>query len=584
VATADFNSDGKLDLASTNASANSVSVLLGTGSGGFAAANHFPAGTDPRSVTVADFNNDGNLDLATANKDSYAVRTPPYDVNRVSVMLGDGLGHFAAPVNAPSIYGLYGDPISMAVGDFNRDSKMDLAVTTKDNFDDTGGYLNLMLGDGQGGIVGSYLYNLTSGSPTGLAVADLNADGKPDVVTTTDTSFAASVMLGNGDGTLGSPSLFGTGGQWPRAVTVGDFTSDGIPDLVAIGLGSGWANVLPGVGNGTFAAAIPNVSYLGDSIATADFNGDGKLDAVTGYWSGENLSLLLGRGNGTFAPPAEPWAGYSTDGVAVGDFNGDTRPDVATADYTLSAVSVLLNGGDWATKTWIGPTSGSWSTAANWSPGGVPAASDLVTIAGKVVTLSASAAIANLTLTGGATLTLAANGNRVLRTSSLSVSPTSKLNLNDNDLILDYAGASPIGGWNGSAYTGITGLIQSGRTPGGTWNGAGGIGTAMPKAIAGLTTLGVAEAADVLFLSGNDTALWGGQTVDATTVIVKYTYVGDADLNGYVDAADYGVIDNFIQFPGASGYFNGDFNFDGVIDAADYGHIDNSIQLQGAPL
>jgi alpha-D-ribose 1-methylphosphonate 5-triphosphate synthase subunit PhnH len=106
----------------------------------------------------------------------------------------------------------------------------------------------------------------------------------------------------------------------------------------------------------------------------------------------------------------------------------------------------------------------------------------------------------------------------------------------------------------------------------------------MPKAIAGLTMLGVAEAADVLFLSGNDTALWDGQTVDATTVIVKYTYVGDADLNGYVDAADYGVIDNFIQFPGASGYFNGDFNFDGVIDAADYGHIDNSIQLQGAPL
>jgi hypothetical protein len=106
----------------------------------------------------------------------------------------------------------------------------------------------------------------------------------------------------------------------------------------------------------------------------------------------------------------------------------------------------------------------------------------------------------------------------------------------------------------------------------------------MPKAIAGLTTLGVAEAADVLFLSGSATALWEGQTVDATTVIVRYTYAGDADLNGYVDAADYGYIDNYVQFPGTSGYANGDFNYDGVIDAEDYGMIDNTIQLQGPPL
>jgi len=67
-------------------------------------------------------------------------------------------------------------------------------------------------------------------------------------------------------------------------------------------------------------------------------------------------------------------------------------------------------------------------------------------------------------------------------------------------------------------------------------------------------------------------------------VLVKYTYAGDLNLDGLIDGADYGIIDNYVQFPGTSGYWNGDFNYDGVIDGADYGVIDNSIQLQGEPL
>jgi hypothetical protein len=106
----------------------------------------------------------------------------------------------------------------------------------------------------------------------------------------------------------------------------------------------------------------------------------------------------------------------------------------------------------------------------------------------------------------------------------------------------------------------------------------------MPEALGGVTGLAVAEAAGTLFLSGTATALWEGQTVDATTVLVKYTYLGDANLDGLIDGADYGVIDNCVQFPGTSGYVNGDFNYDGVIDGADYGLIDNSVQLQGPSL
>jgi len=76
------------------------------------------------------------------------------------------------------------------------------------------------------------------------------------------------------------------------------------------------------------------------------------------------------------------------------------------------------------------------------------------------------------------------------------------------------------------------------------------------------------------------TDVWSGRTVDGSAVMIKYTYMGDANLDGTIDGGDYGVIDNFVQVPAASGYFNGDFNFDGVVDGGDYGIIDNNIQAQ----
>jgi hypothetical protein len=189
----------------------------------------------------------------------------------------------------------------------------------------------------------------------------------------------------------------------------------------------------------------------------------------------------------------------------------------------------------------------------------------------------------NLLTQGHAQMT--AGGGRVLVVQSLFVDTANKalLDLTDQDMIINYTGGSPIGSWNGSAYTGITGLLQSAYNFG-AWDGSTGIRTSMPDAANGLTTLAIGEASDALFISGTETALWNGQTVDATSVLVKYTYAGDLTFDGVVDAADYGVIDNYYQFPGTSGYANGDFTYDGIIDAADYGSIDNSFQLQGPPL
>jgi hypothetical protein len=108
---------------------------------------------------------------------------------------------------------------------------------------------------------------------------------------------------------------------------------------------------------------------------------------------------------------------------------------------------------------------GNWFTAGNWSPVGVPTAGDFVKISGKSVNLSASATVSSLTITGGAQLTLGQNGNRLLRTSALSIDFDSKLDLKDNDLTIDYPGASPMGTWNDNdlAYDGVTGMILSGQ-------------------------------------------------------------------------------------------------------------------------
>jgi hypothetical protein len=99
-----------------------------------------------------------------------------------------------------------------------------------------------------------------------------------------------------------------------------------------------------------------------------------------------------------------------------------------------------------------------------------------------------------------------------------------------------------------------------------------------------LTTLGVALASNILGITGAQTDMWNGQAVNVNDVLVMYTYAGDANLDGVINGGDYGVIDNFIQVAGVSGYANGDFNYDGVIDGGDYGVIDNNIQAQGAPL
>jgi hypothetical protein len=152
-------------------------------------------------------------------------------------------------------------------------------------------------------------------------------------------------------------------------------------------------------------------------------------------------------------------------------------------------------------------------------------------------------------------------------------------------MVIDYTGASPLGTWSNGTYSGVLGAIRSGRN-GGTWNGKG-IITSQSSAIGAppRTTIGIAEASSLLGLSGNATTTWRGQAVDATSLLIKYTYAGDANLDGAIDADDYFVIDrNYNKSGTVFGYANGDFDYSGTIDSDDFFIIDASFGALGAPI
>ena len=170
-----------------------------------------------------------------------------------------------------------------------------------------------------------------------------------------------------------------------------------------------------------------------------------------------------------------------------------------------------------------------------------------------------------------------AGGTSKLTSLVINTGAGARLDLRDNKLITaDAAGTA-----SGGAYSGVQGDVQHAYNFG-AWDQPG-LTTSMPDAAAGLTTIGIATGAQMRGLGPTDTDTFSGQTITGASTIAMYTYAGDANLDGTIDGGDYGIIDNFVQIPGADGYANGDFNYDGVIDGGDYGIIDNNIQAQGAP-
>ena len=341
VAVGDFNGDGVLDLAVAYVGVypgyiGGLSVLLGDGDGTFQVARNFETGNGPSSVAVGDFNGDGELDLAVAYIGSY----PSYS-GAVSVLLGNGDGSFQGPRNFVAGDG----PWSVAVGDFNGDGLQDLAVANRYSNN-----VSVHLGNGDGTFQGAQ--NFAAGSnPMSVAAGDFNGDGVLDLAVANTGSNNISVLLGRGDGTFQGSQNFGVGIQ-PISVAVGDFNGDGVQDLAVANWNSSTVSVLLGDGEGSFQVAhYFAVGRYPKSIAVDDFNGDGHLDLAVANDGSSNVSVLLGNGDGSFQEAQNFGTGIYPGSVAVGDFNGDGVQDLAVAHGGVlyefwGGVSVLLGNGD----------------------------------------------------------------------------------------------------------------------------------------------------------------------------------------------------------------------------------------------
>jgi VCBS repeat protein len=277
IAVGDFNGDGKLDLVVVNNLSDSVSVLLGKGDGTFQPAMTSGAGSTPTSVAVGDFNGDGNLDLVVVNNLG------------AGVLLGKGDGTFQPPVN----YAVGSGISSVAVGDFNGDGKLDLVVG---DFMAPNSNISVLLGNGDGTFQtpSSDVIGIT---PSSIAVGDFNGDGKLDVAVAGGRCKTGcpilQVLLGNGDGTFQPVrSFFNPTQNVANSVTIGDFNGDGKLDAFVTYNGPTFS-VFQGVGTGSFADAGDHslgLNYVGP-VVIGDFNGDGKLDLAVASETGVIILL-----------------------------------------------------------------------------------------------------------------------------------------------------------------------------------------------------------------------------------------------------------------------------------------------------
>ena len=336
-ATADFNRDGRQDIAVAGYTNDTVSILYGKKGGGFHAPEDYPAGVQPLAIATADFNHDHRPDIVTADYD-----TP----GTVTVLLSKHAGF-----RSPDTYSVGDGADQPDVGDFNRDGVMDMAVPSylSDN-------VSILLGLGNGTFKHGKTLN-GYGGPVSVVASDLNHDHKTDLAVLNYGSGIAwlQVFLGKGNGTFKAHQKLKAGADAPEGMVAGKFAGDGNLDL-AVPDCDGAPNkvyILAGANKGKFKNPRGFKNYA-DSCsyepAAIDLNHDGRQDIVTNTDSGTHrgdISVLFGKRGGKFSSPKFFPATGSSDNyaVAVGRFDGDNKADLVVSDYSVSRVGVLFGRG-----------------------------------------------------------------------------------------------------------------------------------------------------------------------------------------------------------------------------------------------
>lgn len=338
---ADMNNDRKLDLVVVLGSARSITVFEGKGNGQFGAAlSNTTLSEPPSDVAVGDLNGDGKLDVAVTSHDSYGVM----------VLTGDGKGGLAQSPNSPIVMKLGQHPHThgLAIADINRDNKLDLITCNSTDND-----ISLALGDGRGNFTRATQSYPVGPSPYPFGVGDVNHDGWMDIVATATAtgpsrreqlpfSRALTLLLSDGKGGFSPRQLpLRTGEPWFAAIA--DLNRDGRADVVATHHDQNAMTVMIGDGRGGFTEANGSPFDFGVSLfqfIIADVDRDATMDIVA--TSGNSARVLLGDGRGAFKPAASIPIGPGAWRIAAADLNGDGAIDLVTSNSEANSVSVLL--------------------------------------------------------------------------------------------------------------------------------------------------------------------------------------------------------------------------------------------------
>src|ERR1041384_1604031 len=363
VAIADFNGDGKLDLATANWNTNNVTVLLGNGSGGFSPATGSPfgAGTNPASVAVGDFNVDGKSDLTIANWNS----------NNVTVLLGDGSGGFAPAAGSPFAGGT--NPNSVAVGDLNGDGKLDLA---------TANYLTnnatVLLGNGSGGFSPAAGSPFSVGThPWSVSMGDFNGDGALDLTTTNLVTDNVSLLLGNGSGSFsaaaGSPFAVGLDSY---SVAIGDFNADGRLDLATVNDASNNVTVLL---NSCTLNTPPSITTVSVTRQQGSPSSNSTIANVNDAEDAEASLTVTVNGGSSATVNGVTVSGISANSAGVVTANVIASCSASIATFTLrvtdtlglfneATLTVTVNSNTAPTLTYASPQSVAFAGSLNVNP------------------------------------------------------------------------------------------------------------------------------------------------------------------------------------------------------------------------
>ena len=326
---ADFNGDGRADVATINGTSSDVSVYLRQAGGGFAQEAGSPvsvgAGSGPSGATVGDFNGDGLADLAVSR----------FVFGGVVVLLRQAAGGFVQE-GSPILAGTAMHAIT--TGDFNGDGRLDLAATT------SGSQVVILVRNAPNTGFTEQPPRLTTGTtPAAIAVGDFNGDGLSDLATANRGSDNVTILIRSGATFVSEAAV--PAGDDPIGIVAANFDGIGGADLAVTNAAPGTVSVFLRQGSGFVAEAPIQVSGSPVGIDAADFDRDGRPDLAVAANAGA-VEILRRNAAGGFTRDTPISLAGAVNDVTAADFDGDSRPDVAASSYTSApadSFSALLN-------------------------------------------------------------------------------------------------------------------------------------------------------------------------------------------------------------------------------------------------